>query len=327
MAVRKVEQEIERLSSLSTAPECELAPALAKALGDRVNVIVAKAARIAAERSLAGLLPHLLRAFDRLFESPAQRDPQCWGKKAIAQALVELDHRESAPFVRGLRHVQMEPVWNGEADTATTLRATCVLALPACSDIARADVLRLLVDALVDPAEPVRVDTVRALAQMEGEEGALVLRLKGRMGDAEPPVTGQVFDELLALEREGAVAFVASFFTQEDRAARAEAALSLGSSRLAGAVEALISCWSETRDPDLRQAVLRGLAVSRQERALVFLLGLVKDGRARDACAAIEALSVDRESEEICKRAWLAAEDREPEVQEALRAAFPTPMR
>jgi HEAT repeat protein len=307
---------------LRDAPEREAAPALTKALSDRVNLMVAKAAKIAGERKLGGLLPDLLRAFDRLFENAAQRDPQCWGKNAIAQALVALEYRESAPYVRGLRHVQLEPVWGGQEDTATTLRGTCVLALAACSDIAREETLRLLVDAVADPADPVRVDAVRALMQMPGEEGALLLRLKARVGDPAPQVTGQVFDGLLALEREGAVAFVESFLKHREEAMRAEAALSLGSSRLAGAVEALIGCWEETRDPDLRQAVLRGLAVSRQERALEFLLNLVKCGRARDACAAIEALSVDRESEEIRQRVEMAAEGREPEVQQALRAAF-----
>jgi HEAT repeat protein len=318
MPVRKVEQEIEHLSSMRDAPEGEAAPALAKALTDRVNLMVAKAAKIAGERRLVGLVPDLLRAFDRLFENAAQRDPQCWGKNAIAQALVALEYRESAPFVRGVRHLQMEPVWGGQEDTATTLRGTCALALPACSDIERGETLRLLVDALADPADPVRLDAVRTLVQMEGEEGVLLLRLKARLGDKEPAVTGQVFDGLLVLEREGAVAFVASFLKHREEATRGEAALSLGSSRLAGAVEALIACWEETRDPDLRLAVLRGLAVSRQERALDFLIEMVKDGRTRDACAAIEALSVHGDSEEIRKRMESAAEGREAEVRKAL---------
>lgn len=318
MAVRKVEQEIERLNLLREAPQHEAAAELAKALPDRVNLIVAKAAGIAGERGLAALIPDLLRAFDRLFSNAAQRDPQCWGKNAIARALVSLGYGESAPYVRGVRHIQLEPVWGGQADTAANLRGTCLLALPACADIRREDVLRLLVDALADPSDPVRVEAARALAQMGGEEGALLLRLKARMGDQAPQVTGQVFDALLALEREDAVDFVAGFLRHDDPAARAEAALSLGTSRLAGAVEALIDCWDKSRDAGLRQAALRGLAVSRSERALGFLLDLVRDARVSDACAAIEALSVDRGSEEIRKRVYAAAADREPEVRKAL---------
>lgn len=360
MAVRKVEQEIERLGALRDAPEGQAAPALAGALGDRVNLIVAKAAAIAGERGLGELVPDLLRAFGRLLEHGAQRDPQCWGKQAIARALVALDFRESAPYLHGLRHIQMEPVRGGQADTAANLRGTCVLALAACSDIPRMETLRAMVDALADPAEVVRVEAVRALAQMPGEEGALLLRLKALVGDKALQVAGQVFDGLLALEGDGAVPLVAGFLKGGDQvpgaraglslgfsplagavqelmssreairdfvagflkttgeALGAEAALSLGASRLAGAVDALIAFQEGSRDPERRLAAMRALAVSRSERALDFLLGLVRDGSARDARSAIEALSVHRESQEIRRRVAAAAEGREPEVRGAL---------
>ena len=319
MAVRKVEEEIERLGALRDAPESEAVQALAVALGDRVNLIVARAAAISGERGLRGLVPNLLLAFGRLLEHGAQRDPQCWGKHAIARALVALDYRESAPYLRGLRHIQQEPVWGGQADTAASLRGTCVLALAACSDIPREDTLRAMVDALADPAGLVRAEAARALTQMPGEEGALLLRLNARVGDTALQVAGQVFDGLLALEGEGAVAFVSGFLKDAGEAVSSEAALSLGSSRLAGAVEALIAFREETRDPERRQAAMRGLAVSRSERALDFLLGLVRDGSARDAHSAIEALSVHRESEEIRRRVEAAAVGREPEVRAALK--------
>jgi hypothetical protein len=255
MAVRKVEEEIGRLGALRDAPESEAAPALAVALDDRVNLIVAKAAAISRDRGLRGLVPNLLLAFGRLLEHGAQRDPQCWGKHAIARALVALDHRESAPYLRGLRHIQMEPAWGGQADTAANLRGTCVLALAACPDIPREETLRAMVDALADPADLVRAEAVRALTQTPGEEGALLLRLKARVGDKALQVAGQVVDGLLALAGEGAVAFVAGFLKDADEAVCAEAALSLGSSRLAGAVEALIAGHEETRDPEWRQLI------------------------------------------------------------------------
>jgi HEAT repeat protein len=327
MPVRKVDQEIEQLGQLRDAPESGAVPGLSKALTDRVNLMVAKAAKIAAERKLHALVPNLLRSYDRLFENPTQRDPQCWGKNAIAQALVDLDYHESAPFVRGIRHVQMEPVWGGREDTATTLRSICALALPACADLARPDVLRLLVDALGDPADPVRVDTVRALGQMEGDEAVLLLRLKARLGDATPQVTGQIFDTLLAIERDQAVPFVTDFLNSSGEANRSEAALSLGTSRLDKAAAALMKAWEEILDPDLRLVILRGLAISRLESALDFLIRLVKDGRTREACAAVEALSVARDSDEIRKRAEDAGAQREPEVREAVRTAFATPGR
>ena len=322
---RKVEEEIERLGLLRDAPPAEAAAALRKALADRVNLIVAKAARLAADLHLDALLPDLLRAFDRLLEKATERDPQCWGKNAIAKALVALDYRESPPFVRGVRHIQMEPVWGGEEDTAATLRGTCALALAACADIARADVLRYLVDALADPALPVRSDAARALAEMQGAEAILVLRLKARLGDGEPEIVGQIFDHLLALEREQAVPFVADFLRPELGAAAEEAAMALGSARLPAAVPLLWDAWEHRRDPDFRAILLRALSATRQPEALEFLLKLVRTARPADAVSALDALGLHRDSAEIGRQAEEAAAAREPEIRHRLRESFARP--
>ena len=64
--------------------------AVRKGLLDRVGLVVAKAAKIAAETQMHEALPDLVTAFNRLFEKPTERDPQCWGKNAIAKALMDL---------------------------------------------------------------------------------------------------------------------------------------------------------------------------------------------------------------------------------------------
>src|ERR1017187_10513837 len=225
MPHRKVEEDIEALTRLRQAPPADAVPAVRKALADRVNLIVAKAAKIAAERQLRDLLPDLLAAFDHLLEKSAARDPQCWGKNAISQALVAMEHCQAGPFLRGLRHVQMDPVWGEEEDTAPTLRGTCALALPACVDIERGVVLRHLVDSLTDRAVTVRSDVLRALAQMEGDEAILLLRLKARLGDEESQIVGQVFDHLLQLEGRQALDLVASFLMHKSQTVCEEAAL------------------------------------------------------------------------------------------------------
>lgn len=303
MANRRVEDQISALQQIAedgAGPAA--AAALRKALGDRIGLVVAKAARVAGELQMRDLLPELLAAFDRLFEKPLERDPQCWGKNAIAKALVQMDYRESPPFARGARHVQMEPVWGGQADTAPQLRSICVLALASCTDLRREDVLRILVDRLADPANVVRVETVRAIMQLGGDEAELLLRLKARLGDEDPQVIGQVFDCVLALEGESAVEFVAEFLGCSKAEVSEEAALSMGSSRLPGAVARLQKVWEENRDPSLRLAVLRALSVSRLDPALNFLLDIVRNGRARDRADALDALKLHQESEEIWRR-------------------------
>ncbi len=312
MAVRKVERELEQMGALRDAPAGEARAALRKALKDPVNLMVAKAAAIAAERQFRELTPDLLRAFDRLCADGARRDPKCWGKTAIARALAEMEHRESPVYLRGMTCIQMEAVWGGSVDTADILRGVCVLSLVACTDLRREEVLRALIDAAADSAGTVRVEAVRAIAQMDEP---LLLRLKGRLGDPAPEVMGQVFDSLLAMEGEEAVKFVAEFLRNGEH--REEAAMALGSSRLAGAVTVLREVLEESGE--LREVLLRALSLSRQEEALAFLLELVRDGRASDAIAAVQALALHPDLREQVEA---AAGAREEEVREAFRQAW-----
>lgn len=120
MPSRKIEQQLEALSGLrAQGPTEQTSAALRAALADQANVVVAKAAKIAADLGMSALLPDLVSAFDRMFENPRESDPQCWGKNAIAKALKDLGHSSSQEFRRGLKHVQMEPVWGEQEDTAT----------------------------------------------------------------------------------------------------------------------------------------------------------------------------------------------------------------
>jgi len=309
---RRIEEEIAQLGATRDAA------AVRKALHDRVGLVVAKAAKVAAELQMRELLPDLVAAFERLFDKPAERDPQCWGKNAIAKALMALEYRQSATFLRGARHVQMEPVWGGQEDTASTLRGVCMLGLVTCADVRREIILRVLVDGLTDPKVTVRVEAAREIAEIGGDEGPLLLRLKARAGDKEPPVVGQVFDSLLGLEGRAAIDFIADFLKHNAPEVQAEAALALGSSRLPEAVEALEGAWRGTRDPDLKDAIARAISATRDERGFAFLLDLVKNGRAADASTALEALAIHRESPDIWKRLEEAVE----EAGTAVRAEF-----
>ncbi len=301
MANRRIEEQLEALSGLRGSSAAAAAPALRKALADRVNLVAAKAAKIATELPAPEVVPELLRAFDRLFEDPVKRDPQCWGKNAIARALKDLGHRESGAFLRGAAHVQMEPVWGGQEDTAGPLRGICLLALPACPDMAREQVLRHMIDALTEPSPTVRADAARALAEMQGDDCALLLRLKARAGDVEAAVTGQVLEALLGLERRAALPFVRQFLAAGDQVAE-EAALALGGSRQSDAVDVLLESWPDARGAEYRQALLRALSISRHDRAIEFLKGLVADGRPQDAADARAALELfpEKAGQESC---------------------------
>jgi HEAT repeat protein len=256
------------------------------------------------------MIPDLLAAFTRLFEDPVKSDPKCWGKTAIIKALIALDFDQSAPFLRAAGHIQMEPVYGGQEDSAVHLRANAVLALVQCSDLPRPEVLRRVVDALADSSDTVRIEAIRTLEQMNGDEAGVLLRLKAHAGDKRSAVIGQVFDSLLALERERAVEFVGRFMNSTDPDTRDEAALALGASRLPSVVERLIEGWKESRSREFGSVLLRALSSSRDETALNFLLGLVRDGLSRDSTAALEALALHADSEEIQARIARAKEER-----------------
>jgi len=297
---KKLEERIEQLRNLRhNPPAADVDLILRKALADRANLVIAEAAKSVGEMRLSAAIPFLLTAFARLFEDAAKVDPKCWGKTAIVKALVQLDYSESPPFVRGLRHVQMEPVWGGQEDSALHLRANCALALVQCSDLARLEVFRYLVDAMSDSADPVRVEAVRAIHQLGGDESLLLLRLKARLGDRRPLIIGHVFDALLNLERDRAVPFVAEYLSSTEEELRDEAALALGGSRLITAVQFLIETWKHSHGEAFSSVLLRAISSSRLDEAIEFLLELVRTGTPRQFAAATDALKLHESSPDV----------------------------
>jgi hypothetical protein len=300
MSKTKLEERIEQVRRLrSRTLDDEILAILRKSLRDKANLIVAEAAKVAGELHANALLPDLLASYERLFEDHVKTDTRCWGKTAIVRALTQLEHADPRPFVRGARHVQMEPVFGGQEDFAVKLRATSILGLVQCSEATRAEILRHLVDALTDDADPVRIEAVRAIEQMNGDEAKLLLRLKARIGDRRPVVVGQVFDSLINLAAREGLALVAEYLKADDFEIRDEAALALGGSRSPEAVKILIDAWHQTTSGDFGGVLLRAVSSSRQQQAFDFLLDLVRNGSSRDATLALDALRLHEKSPDI----------------------------
>ena len=311
MARANLEDRIEQVRELGRKPVTDQTMAsLRKAFGDRSNLVVAQAAKVVGELQLRDLIPDLLRAFDRMLQKGSATDPKCWAKKAIVDALTKMDHDQSDVFVRGLRHIQMEPVWGGQEDSALSLRGSCALALLQCGDLSRHAKFRYLVDAIADPAEPVRVDAVRAIAQMEGDDGALLLRLKARVGDPNFRVTGQVLESIINVEGEQGIAFVRGFLESEHDEVCEEAALALGASRLAAGFAALKEAWTRERNKPRGEVFLRAISAAGLPEAIDFLVTLIREGLQREADAAVRALGLYSGSEEIDAKVHDALEQR-----------------
>lgn len=297
---KNFDAQLAALDALREQPDDACVPPLRTALKHQNNYIVAKAADQVAQRRLDALLSDLATAFDRFFEDPEKRDPQCWAKNSISRALAAFELQDPAPFLRGIKHVQLEAVWGGRSDTAGALRGTCALALVQCRSVLEADLLRHLIDVLVDTDKTARNDAVRALEQLDSPSAALLLRLRAQTGGDEPEILGACYAAVLSIEGASALPWAARFLASEDDAA-GEAALAIAATHSPEAFELLKSRWDSTRDPWFRSVLLSAIALTRQSAATEFMLGMVR-ADSLGADLAVEALLRSAPSDEIVQQ-------------------------
>jgi hypothetical protein len=317
VARRKLEDVFAALAEARKDPTSAASLAeLRQALAGKSPHAAAKAAKIAGGSEVTAVVPELLAAFDRFFE---EADPGCSAKAAIADALYRIGHDDTAPFLRGIGHVQMEPVFGGRVDTAVDLRGSCALGL---SRMGHRDALLYLADLLADPLPPARISAARAIAYRGGEDGAPLLRLRALLGDEEPAVVSECLGALLRISPRS-VEFVASFLRARGPEVAEAAALALGESRLAAAFEALRGWSRDVAGTPLERAAFLALASLRREEALDLLLGIVREGSLRSAERAVEALGLYRGDDALRSRVEDAVRSRDERVlREAMEEAF-----
>ena len=297
---RSFEEQIAALDRLrQQAPEACIAP-LRKALEHRNNFVVGKAADLVRDFQLQQVIPELLIAFERFFENPAKSDPQCWAKNSLSRALAAFEHQDAAVFLRGMRHIQLEPVWGGSSDTAGTLRATCALALVQCRSLLEPDLLAHLVELFADKDKAVRIEAARAIEQVGSPSAALLLRLRAVLGADEPEVLGACYSGILRVEGAKAIPWISRFLASSDDPA-AEAALAIAGTHSAQGFKILCERFTEESDPWFRSVLLSAIALTRQDAAVEFLLELVRT-ESLQAEGAIEAILRSTPSDEITKR-------------------------
>jgi HEAT repeat protein len=290
MAHRGFDEWVEALEALrARAPDGEMLATLRKALADRNNFVVSKAAQIAEEKKTAELLPELIEAFERFFTNALKSDPQCWAKNALSRALAGLGCTDKHVFMRALHFRQMEPVWGGRSDSAGTLRATCAHALLGCDALPDQEVLLILTDLLADPEKPVRTEAVLAIVRI-GVIALPVLRLRALIPGEDPEVLGTCFNALLKLDAASSIEFVARFL-EDGNDISSEAAFALAETRSPEALRVLLQRRSaEPADPWFADVLVNAIAMSRLPAAAHYLVDLIA-AEDREAPTAIEALS------------------------------------
>jgi hypothetical protein len=287
-AKRALDAELSTLETLRDLSPDVAEPQLAKALSLRNNLIVSRAASIALHHRLTSLTPTLVAAFSRFLENAAKSDPQCWAKNAIAKTLAGFEYQEPDLFLAGMRHIQLEPVWGGSADSAGTLRSTCALALVQCREVNSHRLLVYLTPLLADKELGVRVNVVRAIEQVGNDSAVLLLRLLAELPSADPELLGACYSAVLAIEGTSAIEWAARFLRKEDDAA-AEAAMAIAQTHTPEAFQVLRSAFGKANDRWFRDTVLAAIALTRQQEATGWLLELVANDD-DEAASAYEAL-------------------------------------
>jgi hypothetical protein len=285
---RAFEAELAALNALRNLSPAAAAPEVAKALTNRNNLIVSKAATLALHHHLTSLVPSLAAAFPRFLENSTESDRQCWAKNALAKTLAAFEYQQQEFFLTGMRHIQLESVWGGSEGTAGTLRGTCALALVQCRELDSHRLLLHLVPLLADKELPVRVNVVRAIEQVGTDSAALLLRLLAELASDAPEVLGACYSGVLAIEGSSALDWVAQFLRREDDPA-AEAAMAIAQTQVPEAFRLLQTTFGAARDRWFRTTVLTAIALTRQQEATDWLIGLIAsdDVRAADAHEAL----------------------------------------
>lgn len=298
-AARTFEDKRARLRALASAPPPDAEAELRKMLGEKNGYLVGEAAEVIKKLELSSLTAELSAAFFRLLEDPVKNDKGCFGKNRVAEALVAFDAYAPDVYLKGLRTRQMEPAFGPPIDTAAGLRGLCAHAL---IHINHPRALLDVTPLLMDPEPITRAEAAAALGESGQDGAAAALHLKAMAGDKEPDVLGAAYKALLRIAPERYLELVTSAVLGDDEGQVEAAALALGESRPAGALEALkraVAVQSRRRASD---GVLLGIALLRADEANDYLISLVLRGSEGEAIGAVSALALHRHDQALVKK-------------------------
>jgi hypothetical protein len=288
-----IEERLEALERLANAlDQPDTRDELRKHLGGKVSLLAAKAAaligRLPGDRE--DLASELVSAFRRFMVDPVKNDKGCLAKIAIMETLLAIDRLDEDVLRIGIRHVQMEPVFGGKADTAPPLRALCGIGLV---QVGAADALDHVAVLLADPEPDARLGAVRALVAC-GALATPLLRYKALQEEPQPLVIAECLSGLMTIAPHDSFEFIAALIDPEKPQVAPNAAMAIAESRLPGAFEVLEGKLRDGFSPEFRQSLLLPIAMTRSDAAVDLLVSVLEDGDLTACTQAISALAIYR---------------------------------
>lgn len=300
MAGRSVDDQLARLEAIRSQPlSDESIDLLRKSIESKANLVAAKAATVATALKATALESALVAAFTRFLDG---NDKGCLAKTAIVKALAAMEADADDAYLKGARHVQMEPTWGGQSDVAVELRCESVAALVRMNSRQMWDPLvRLFADA--DPQA--RCVAARALGATGHDHAKWLIQHKLLVGDREPNVMAECFTAAVALTR--SIELVAPFLDSPSDGLREAAILAIGESHLPQACELLVRRSATAYDAEERRLLYLAIAMSRQPQGIDHLISLLSDAKQQSAEAIVGALAMYRSDPAIRGRVEQAA--------------------
>ncbi len=316
---RPIEERLAELKALAAQGKTDaVIAAVRDAIKDKNNLIAARAANIACDLKIESVEKELVEAFARFMVDAEKTDKGCAAKTAIVKSLEAIDARCEEVFLAGIKHIQHEPTWGGQSDTAGELRGVSAFALV---NMNYREAMLEIIPLLFDSDASARLMGVRAVASLVREESEALLRTKALAGDAEPGVIAECFLGLMREWPERSAEFIEKFLERDEF--KEVAAMALGESRKPAALPVLKKFWDKSLDDRSRSMALSAIALLRLEEALEFMLSIVRDEHARTAAAAVTSLKIYRGDEKVRQRVEAIAKERdETVITDAVKEIF-----
>ncbi|MEM6392748.1 MAG: HEAT repeat domain-containing protein [Planctomycetota bacterium] len=321
-----LEARLAKLGQLAELPDPQDAvESLRTALKLKTNLIVAKAAEVAADLELHALNPDLVAAMSRWLDIPAEKDRRCWAKAGLTHAMATNraggDDAE-AVYRRAITHQQWDPVWGKTEDSAGPVRAAAALGLVRAGS--RRSLLALA-DLLNDHLLPVRLAATEALGELGGESSLALLRLRA-LTDPEPEAIAACCGVLLGIDRSDhfdTVPFVTNQLKQANDELTERLAFAIAESRHDQTLALLRLYYARATDTDTHRLAATALAVARREDTLQFLLDRAADPDT-DPTHIIQALAIHKHNTTLREQLESAIATRPDAAQftETLTIAF-----